>query len=357
MNKKQPYTVRLVLSLLSVFLLHYSSFAETQKISLKSGLNAISLPLVLESTNIQDVLSPIINIVGDVWRFDPADVNDPWRHYKPGLEEYNDLLEMVAGEGYWIDVKTNVTLQVTGTPLSQKLTYDFKQGWNVIGWSNQEEEDIIDTLSEMEFGKDYIQVSRFNGDTQEDFLNQPGEDDFTTFDPGSVYYIYMLEDKTVTLRNHPPITGTITPSSGIFEHQQPVVFTIAYSDPDGCNDISYCRFLINTSIDDSNCLSAMYDQNSNELYLRSDDGENWLGGFIPCSNNVIENSYVKLDCAQTLVSETVDTLAIKWVVLFKDTFAGMKNIYLYVEDDFGMPDGWKEKGDFCIFRTPILPAD
>lgn len=150
-----------------------------------------------------------------------------------------------------------------------------------------------------------------------------------------------------------PTVGTISPSSGTANQNQTVLFTATYLDLDGWQNIQYADIIINTSTSVSNCLYAYYDQNTNKIYLRNDANTAWLGGFAPGSNNIIENSYAKINCLSCLATGSGTILTVKWQVTFKDKFAGAKNTYLYVKDDAGAYTAWTKKGTFCIFRLPI----
>ncbi|MGD0336365.1 MAG: hypothetical protein ABSB18_04620 [Candidatus Omnitrophota bacterium] len=212
MNKKIFFV------LFGIFLIANPAFAqETYNLSLKAGENFISLPLTPQDTNIANILSPIIAQVKDVWEFTSFDTNDPWKHYQPGMEGYSDLTQMNAGKGYWINVKTNVTLQITGTSVPENFLVNLKAGWNAIGWPYQYSQGITAALVALNFGTDYSQVSRLNSSTkaQENFLNQPASDNFTTFEPGSAYYIYMLQNKTIRIGLSGPVTTTPPQISGI----------------------------------------------------------------------------------------------------------------------------------------------
>ncbi|MDP3729973.1 MAG: glucoamylase family protein [Candidatus Omnitrophota bacterium] len=150
--------------------------------------------------------------------------------------------------------------------------------------------------------------------------------------------------------NQPPLAGTIIPSSGSSRVNKSVNFTTTYSDGDGWQNIQSANLLINTSTSGSKCFYGYYDQNTNKLYIRNDTNTAWLGGYAPGSHKAINNSYVKLNCASTTVSGSGNTLTIKWNIIFKSTFAGLKNMYLYVKDDRGAYDGWVLKGTWTIRR-------
>lgn len=148
--------------------------------------------------------------------------------------------------------------------------------------------------------------------------------------------------------NSTPSVGTITPSSGSSPANTAVNFTTTYSDPNGWRDIQQTRLLINTKVNGTNCFYGYYNQNQNKLYLRNNANTTWLGGFAPGSSNVIQNSYVKLNCAQTTVSGSGNTLTVRWNITFKPAFKGQKNTYLYIKDDSNAYDGWKKKGTWEV---------
>ncbi|MGD0335831.1 MAG: Ig-like domain-containing protein [Candidatus Omnitrophota bacterium] len=179
--------------------------------------------------------------------------------------------------------------------------------------------------------------------------------------PALAYFLIKIPPGTT---NQPPKVVTISPVSGTFTAQTNQIFATAYSDANGCKDIQYVYFLINTSANPSKCFVGYYNQITNKLYLRNDSNTAWLGGFTPRSSNTIENSYAKLDCSRTTVSKVGTILIIRWSITFTNSFAGVKNAYLYVRDTRGAYNGWVKKGTFTIVpdnRPPqinsITPAD
>lgn len=154
-----------------------------------------------------------------------------------------------------------------------------------------------------------------------------------------------------------PQVGTIAPSSGSSIPGQQVNFIATYFDLDGWTNIMDAYLLINTSSSNKkNCFYGYYSQNTNKLYLRSDNDRQWLGGYSPGSSNIIENSYARLNCSQTTVTGNGNTLAVTWAVTFKQSFMGAKNSYLYVKDDSGSNSGWKQKGTWTIisYNPPVI---
>ena len=165
-------------------------------------------------------------------------------------------------------------------------------------------------------------------------------------------YVSLTKIGTWTIPNNAPTVGTITPASGTSGPDQTVSFTTTFSDSDTWLNIQYVYFLMNTSTAGTNCLYAYYNQNTNRLYLRNDANSSWGTGYAPGAANVIENSYVKLNCASTTISGSGNTLTVNWSITFKSTFTGTKNTYLYVRDDANAYQSWTQKGTWTI--TQIL---
>lgn len=178
-------------------------------------------------------------------------------------------------------------------------------------------------------------------------------------------YLYVKDDtngaagwtkKGTYTVNRPPQVGSITPVNGTSNSNEQVTFSATYSDSDGWQNIKYVYLLFNTSTAGVNCFYGYYNQNTNKLYLKNDANTSWLGGFTPGSNNVIENSYAKLDCAKTSISGANNLLTVNWSVVFKPAFPGTKNIYLYVRDDVNAYNAWTKAGTWSIQSDTVAPT-
>jgi hypothetical protein len=150
-----------------------------------------------------------------------------------------------------------------------------------------------------------------------------------------------------------PRVGTLSPSSGTSSPNATVTFATTFSDTDGWTNIQYVYFLISlSSATTTNCFYGYYNQNTNKFYLRNDAGTSWLGGYAPGSNSIIENSYVKLNCASSTATGLGSTMTVNWSVTFKAPFTGTKNLYLYVKDDSNYYQGYLNKGTRIITNQP-----
>ncbi len=144
-----------------------------------------------------------------------------------------------------------------------------------------------------------------------------------------------------------PVNESLSPSSGAAVGGR--VFTAKYADENGASDITAAHFLVNTSTNTANALYVYYNAANNKLYLRNDAGTAFIGGFVPGSNNTISNSQGSLNCANTTVSKSGDTLTLNWSLVPAAKWAGTtQNIYLYVRDVGGLTDGFDLMGAWSI---------
>lgn len=162
-----------------------------------------------------------------------------------------------------------------------------------------------------------------------------------------------------------PIVGTLSPASGSSKANEQAAFTAVYSDADGSLDIKGAYFLVNASANTADGLYAYYDSDADKLYLRDDKNRDWLGGYAPGVPLVIENSFGKINCGDTEVSLTGNTMTINWAVSFKPLFAGRSyNMYLAVTDSYDANSGLIQKGGWRVDQqdgpieiTSFLPLE
>ncbi|MCX5711982.1 MAG: hypothetical protein NTY47_02785, partial [Candidatus Omnitrophica bacterium] len=154
-----------------------------------------------------------------------------------------------------------------------------------------------------------------------------------------------------------PRIDSFYPAGGSTLFDEWTDFTASCSDADGYQDISEAGILVNTSQSAVRCLDSLFDFAANKIYLRNDTDTAWLGGFAPGSNNIIENSYCKLDCAKFTVSGSGNALQINGSFSYKFAFAGIrpKNVYVYVKDNANNFTGWVKQGAVSIQAAASKP--
>ena len=159
---------------------------------------------------------------------------------------------------------------------------------------------------------------------------------------------------TWTVNNSSPVVGTVSPIAGTTDPETENIITSTYTDNDGYQNIKQCYILINGTLSGTNALYAYYNRSTNKLNLRNDGNSAWLGSYDPGSANTISNSYCTLNCANTTVTQSGNTITINWAVTFQPTFIGTKNSYLYMCDNSSIYDGWDTIGTYTINnRAPV----
>src|SRR5206468_11354709 len=110
-------------------------------------------------------------------------------------------------------------------------------------------------------------------------------------------------------------------------------FTAVYRDNNGATDLSLVYLRVNDYI--PIMLDCVYDAVANKLYVRSADGATLTGGFSPGSANVISNGHGSLDCSQTTVTPSGNTLTVDWRISLGQPLAGRNVLYLRARDKGG----------------------
>lgn len=116
--------------------------------------------------------------------------------------------------------------------------------------------------------------------------------------------------------------------------------------------------LVNTELSGARCIHLMYDANANKLYVRTNDNTGWLGGYAPGTANVIENSYVKLYCAETYKTVVDKTLTVYWRLVAKETMAGKTcSAWMRVTDRSELYTSWDlMSSSYRINTSPYIGA-
>jgi hypothetical protein len=132
--------------------------------------------------------------------------------------------------------------------------------------------------------------------------------------------------------NSTPALGTVAPSSGSGPTGVTTYFTTTWQDADGWADLKQCYFHIGSSASIVNNVTLLYNAVKDRLWIRSDDGSAWLGGFAPGSLNTLENSQARVHCALTTMQGVGDTVEVKWAIEFKAGYTGAKKTGLKCKD-------------------------
>jgi hypothetical protein len=148
--------------------------------------------------------------------------------------------------------------------------------------------------------------------------------------------------------NGPPALGDVIPASGSSSPGVTVYFTTTWSDPDGWQDLKQCYFHIGDSPTLEGNVTLLYSAQTNKLWIRSDDGTQWIGGFAPQSVNFLENNQAQVDCQLTTVQGSENTLSVQWAIRFQGSFVGTKKTGLKCKDVSGARTKGQWRGTWTI---------
>jgi hypothetical protein len=123
--------------------------ASETSLPLSNGWNLVSLPLQPTDTNILSVLTPIQGSYQSVWTY----ADGRWYGFNPSVPGLNDLKSMEAGKAYWVQMRNDAVLTVSGlasvnapnSHAGQKL----RPGWNLLGNSTGLSEAVTDAFAPM----------------------------------------------------------------------------------------------------------------------------------------------------------------------------------------------------------------
>ena len=106
----------------------------TTTLPLKASWNLVSIPVQLADSAIEQVLAPIKGKYDLVFAYDACDTADSWKTYDPTAAPFaNDLTHLDETKGFWIHMKEEATLTVSGSePVS--TTIPICDGWNLVGY-------------------------------------------------------------------------------------------------------------------------------------------------------------------------------------------------------------------------------
>jgi hypothetical protein len=170
---------------------------------LYKGLNMVSLPVEPDNPAAESVLSGILDKVVRVWTYDPDDAADPWRTYAPGATEGNTLQQMNTQRGYWIEMRADADIQISGAG-TYGGTLQLRQGWNFVGYPSQHARPAAEVLSPI---ADKVKLVWYYdvldpADPWKRYLpnGAPWGNDLVSFEPKRGYWIEVTQDCQLTIQ-------------------------------------------------------------------------------------------------------------------------------------------------------------
>jgi uncharacterized repeat protein (TIGR01451 family) len=153
---------------------------------------------------------------------------------------------------------------------------------------------------------------------------------------------------TISVLNAAPTLGTVDPDSGSGTTGEVTTFTTSWLDANGWQDLKQCYFHIGATPAIAGNVTLMYNARKDKLWLRTDDGSTWIGGYAPESANTMENSQAIVHCNLTAAEGSDDTLSVQWAIEFKAGYTGTKKLGLKAADVHKAKAKGKWKGTWTI---------
>ena len=163
----------------------------TAIINLYAGWNLISCPIQPADNSIDKVLEPIAGKYNSVFAYNTQ--TNSWQYYiiTGGSPIVNNLATIDPDKGYWLNMKEDATLTITGQPISDP-TMPLLSGWNLTGYKGTDDKPRAEAISSI---SQYC-MSMFAYDTQANewqyYINAGGSaivDDLDNMHRGKGYWI------------------------------------------------------------------------------------------------------------------------------------------------------------------------
>jgi len=164
-----------------------------KEIVLSNGWNLISLPQEPVDSNIEAILTPILDKVISVWAYQDS----RWWVYDPTNPGFSDLETMEAGRGYWINMYEDATLMLSGSTPSN--TVELVTGWNLVGYNSDTVLLVYLALESIQDNLISVWAYDVKGKWQVYDPVNPGFSDLKDMIPGYGYWINAKEECTWSL--------------------------------------------------------------------------------------------------------------------------------------------------------------
>jgi hypothetical protein len=143
----------------------------------------------------------------------------------------------------------------------------------------------------------------------------------------------------------PPSPVSVTPSVGTGVSQ---LFQLTYSDPSGFGSISATQTIINSTLTYTGSCAAFYTASTQSLAIINDAGDAFSAPAKLGVAGTLQNSQCSIDVGASSVSGVGSNLTLNLAVTFKPGFAGTKNIFMQVQNKFGLNSGWQNRGTWTL---------
>jgi N-acetylneuraminic acid mutarotase len=192
-------------------------------------------------------------------------------------------------------------------------------------------------------GYDVAWLNDFNGDGIDDYLIGAYGGRNSENVPGEAY---------VLLGSATPVPIQFLANKQSITQGKPIAFTGEYWEPNGWQDLSLTKIVLEDKSGDGRGFMTRYDRTGNGLYLFDFNLNEWLGPCSPKQNIVLDNGVVQLDCQGSRVSNNENhTMRVSWSIRWLNTIGLTEkfNVKLQAVDLEGNDSNLVDLGSWPLF--------
>jgi hypothetical protein len=179
----------------------------SQDIEFNTGWNLFSSFTIPVNKDLLQILDPLV-VAGTLIK--TQDEEGKAIEQLPNIGWINDIGNWSSTEGYYLKLSSDITLTLTDPPIQLPLNIPLSNGWNIISYPVQAEQDAMEALNALITTDQLVKAQNEAGDAIEKLPDPDGwVNNIGTFKPGEGYYLKTNSETTLKINepaNVPPAT-------------------------------------------------------------------------------------------------------------------------------------------------------
>ena len=175
----------------------------TQDVEFTTGWNLFSLYMIPANQDLLQILDPLV--VADALLKTQGEAGNAIEQLT-GMGWINEIGNWSSTEGYYLKSSSDITLTLTDPPIQLPLDIPLSNGWNIISYPVQVEQDAMEVLDALITADQLVKVQNEAGDAIEKLPDPEGwVNNIGNFKPDEGYYLKTNTETTLTI-NEPAAT-------------------------------------------------------------------------------------------------------------------------------------------------------
>jgi Secretion system C-terminal sorting domain len=177
----------------------------TQEVEFTTGWNLFSLYMTPGNQDLLQILNPLV-MAGALLKAQGENGNAI--EDLTGMGWINEIGDWSSTEGYYLKTSSDVTLTLTDPPIQLPIDIPLSDGWNIISYPVQTEQDAMEVLDALISSDQLVKVQNEAGDAIENPLGTGWVNNIGNLKPDEGYYLKTNTVTTLTL-NEPLIESPV----------------------------------------------------------------------------------------------------------------------------------------------------